>query len=162
MVPFGLSEAQFAERYQRELNAASPAVIREFRRLIARPVNADVRHAHVEIFVDDYGGAPSASIYYRGENNKVDRKDQTLFAGRALDLELPLNALANFDERYFLSLENGEYEFRGLFLAGNLLKSWLAECWWKAGGWAYSVPTKLWVHDDRGDGRVIQLTEAAG
>lgn len=162
MVPLGLSEAQFSARYQRELGRASSATIGKLRGLFDRPVDGDVRSASVEIFLDDYGGAPSAYIYYRGENNKVDRKDQSLFPGRALDLELPLNALAEFDERYFLSLESGEYEFRGLFLAGNLLKAWLAECWWKAGGWAYSVPTRLWVHDDIGDGGVIQLTEAAG
>jgi hypothetical protein len=162
VIPFGLSEAQFSARYQRVLDAASPVVIGKLRELFSRRVNPDVLSARVEIFVDDDGGVPSAWLYYRGENNKVDHKDQSLFAGRSLNLELPLSALSEFDECYFRSMENGEYEFRGIFLAGNLLKAWFAESWWKAGGWAYSVPTALSVHDGRGDGRVIQLTEAAG
>ncbi len=126
-----------------------------------RPINPNVQFAHSEIFLDEYGGAPSVYIYYRGENNKVDHKDETLFAGRSLDLELPLAALAEFDERYFISLEDGEREFPGLELAGNILKSWFAECWWKAGGWGYPLPTTVSVHDDWGDGSAIKLTETA-
>lgn len=161
MIPFGLNESQFSVRYHRELDRVSSSVIATLRELLARPVNADVQTAHLEVFLDDYGGAPSVWIYYRGENNKVDRNDQALFAGRSIDLQFPLNALAEFDERYFISLEDGDVEFRGLFLAGNILKSWVAECWWKAGGWTYSVPTTLSVHDDRGDGSVIQVSEAS-
>jgi len=121
-------------------------------------VKEDVRYASVEIFLDDYGGAPSVWMYYRGENNKVDGQDQALFAGRSLDLELPLTDLTAFDQRYFFSAEQ---EFPGLHLAGNVMKSWFAECWWKAGGWCYPVPTLLKVHDDLGDGNLIQLTAAA-
>lgn len=156
MVPFGLTEEQFCDRYRRELDRVAGPTITAVRTLVARPANAGVQNADVEVFLDEYGGAPSVWVYYRGENNKVDRDDQSIFAGRSLDLQLPLDRLAEFDERYFL----GE-EFRGLFLAANVLKSWFAECWWKAGGWTYSVPTKLAVHDDRGDGSVVQLTQIA-
>jgi hypothetical protein len=161
MVPFGLTQPQFSARYQRELDRVSLSVIASLRTLFTRPINPNVQFAHSEIFLDEYGGAPSVYIYYRGENNKVDHKDETLFAGRSLDLELPLSALAEFDERYFISLEDGEREFPGLELAGNILKSWFSECWWKAGGWAYPLPTTVSVHDDWGDGNVIKLTEKA-
>jgi hypothetical protein len=156
MVPFGLTEAQFCTRYRRELDRISEQTISVVRALTARPANVDVQYADIEVFLDEYGGAPSVWVYYLGENNKVDRNDQSIFAGRSLDLQLPLDRLADFDERYFL----GE-EFRGLFLAANVLKSWFSECWWKAGGWTYSVATRLKVHDDRGDGNVIRLTEIA-
>ena len=161
MIPFGLNESQFSVRYRRELDRVSASVIAALRSHLARAVKPGVQVVSVEIFVDEYGGAPSAYIYYHGEHNKVDRTDQSLFAGRAMDLQLPLNTLAEFDERYFLSLEDGEFEFPGLHLAGNILKSWVAECWWKAGGWTYPVPTTVSVHDDRGDGNAIQLTDAA-
>jgi len=161
MVPFGLTESQFVSRYRRELDRVSSAIIAILRELFARAVNDDVKAAHVEVFLDEYGGEPAVWIYYRGENNKIDHKDTSLFAGRSLELLLPLAALAEFDERYFVSLEDGEVEFPGLTLAGNTIKSWFAECWWKAGGWAYSLPTTLAVHDDRGDGNVVNLTETA-
>ena len=161
MIPFGLTQPQFSARYRRELDHVSSSVIALLRSLFTRPVNPDVQVSNVEVFLDEYGGAPNVWIHYRGKNNRVDHKSEELFAGRSLDLQLPLSALADFDERYFTSLENGEAEFPGLMLAANILKSWFAECWWKAGGWAYSLPTTVTVHDDRGDGNVIQLTEVA-
>lgn len=161
MVPFGLTESQFTTRYRRALERLSPTVIDTLRSLFNRQVNADVQKANIEVFLDEDAGAPAVWIYYQGENNKVDNRDESLFAGRALDLELPLSALPAFDERYFVAQEDGEREFPGLALAADTLKSWLAECWWKAGGWTYQIPTTLKVHDDWGDGTVIRLTEIA-
>lgn len=161
MVPFGLTESQFVSRYRRELDRVSASTIEILRSLFNRAINDDVEAAQVEAFLDEYGGAPSIWIYYRGGNNKVDHKDESLFAGRSLEFQLPLSALADFDERYFMSLEDGDFEFPGLTLAGDTIKSWFAECWWKAGGWTYPLPTTLAVHDDRGDGNVIKLTEYA-
>lgn len=120
-----------------------------------RDGGAGVQFAEVEVFLDEFGGAPSVWIYYRGENNRIDSRDQSIFPGRSLDLQLPLSHLAEFDEGYFTG------EFRGLFLAANVVSSWFSECWWKAGGWNYAVATSLSVHDDRGDGSAIQLTEIA-
>ena len=157
MVPFGLTEEQFCSRYRRELDRVAGRTITAVRTLFAQRANSDVQSADVEIFLDDYGGAPSVWIYYRGENNKVDHADPSIFPGRSMDLELPLNKLADFDERYF----TGD-EFRGLFLAANLMKAWFSECWWKAGGWTYPIAASLHVHDDLGDGAVIQLTEFVG
>jgi len=59
-----------------------------------------------------------------------------------------------FDEGYFI-----DDEFGGLALAANALKAWVAECWWKAGGWSYPVPTAVVVHDGFGDGKSIALSE---
>ncbi len=160
MVPFGLTESQFVSRYRRELDRVSATVIEILSSLFDRTVNDDVQTAHAEVFLDEYGGAPSIWIYYLGENNKVDHKDESLFAGRSLELQLPLSVLADFDERYFISLEDCDEEFPGLTLTGDTIKSWFAECWWKAGGWTYPLPTALAVHDGWGDGSVIKLTEA--
>ncbi len=160
MVPFGLTELQFEERYRRELDRVSSTAISMLSSLFTRAVNGDVDNAHVEVFLDEYGGAPTAWIYYRGKHNKVDHADESLFSGRSLDLQLPLSALADFDERYFVAQEDGEVEFPGLRLAGNIIKAWFSECWWKAGGWAYPFPTTLAVHDDWGNGKLINLTAA--
>ncbi|MGO2007706.1 hypothetical protein [Vreelandella alkaliphila] len=161
MVPFGLTESQFVTRYRGLLDRASAPAITLLRSLHSRAVNDDVKTAEVQVFMDEYGGAPSIWIYYHGENNKVDHSDQSLFSGRSLELELPLSPLADFDDRYFMPMEGGEVEFPGPALAGNTIKSWFAECWWKAGGWEYPLPTTLAIHDDWGDGAIINLTEAA-
>ena len=44
-------------------------------------------------------------------------------------------------------------------LLADTLQAWFAECWWKAGGWAWPIPLWLHVHDGFGDGRGIALTE---
>jgi len=155
MVPFGLTEAQFATRYRRILDKVSDSSIERIASVLQLPVPPAVLAANVEIFMGEDGSAPSAWIYFRGENNRVDNKDPTIFSGRSMDLALDLASLACFDERYF-DLE----QFPGTFLAANVTKTWLAECWWKAGGWPYTVPTTLSVHDDLGDGSIVALSRA--
>ena len=49
--------------------------------------------------------------------------------------------------------------FGGVDLLADTLQAWFAECWWKAGGWAWPIPLWLHVHDGFGDGRGIALTE---
>lgn len=129
--------------YQRKLDRLSKQAIAAVRELLAVPVAPGVDGMHVEIFLDEYGGAPSVWAYWRGPNNKVDRSDTTLFPGRSVELSLGLESLSEVDARYFADPE----EFPGTELAVSLLSRWLAECWWKAGGWTYPVPASLEIHD---------------
>ncbi|WP_200882016.1 hypothetical protein [Nitrincola sp. A-D6] len=71
-----------------------------------------------------------------------------------MELSVGLENMEPFDERYF-----SDEEFNGLTLAANTIKYWFAECWWKAGGWSYAVPAKVWVHDGFGDGKAVELSE---
>lgn len=73
--------------------------------------------------------------------------------GKALDLALGLGHAPDFDEAYFAD------GFGGVDLLADTLQAWFAECWWKAGGWAWPIPLWLHVHDGFGDGRGIALTE---
>ena len=143
MVPYGLNKEQFVSMYQRKLDRLSDQAIRALRDLLAIPISHDVEEANLEIFPDEYGGAPDVWAYWRGKNNKVDHVDQSLFPGRSLELDLGLKDLADIDEQYFVEPD----DFPGLQLTVSLLSRWLAESWWKAGGWAYPVPTTLAVHD---------------
>lgn len=129
--------------YQRKLDGLSDQVIRALRDLLAVPIGHGVEEAHLEIFTDEYGGAPAVWAYWRGKNNKVDHADPSLFPGRSLKLDLGLNDLSDIDEQYFVEPD----EFPGLQLTVSLLSRWLAESWWKAGGWEYPVPATLAVHD---------------
>ena len=143
MVPYGLNQEQFVSMYQRKLDRLSDQTIRALREILTLPLGHGVDGAHLEIFQDEYGGAPSIWAYWRGKSNKVDHVDQSLFPGRSLELDLDLKDLAEIDEQYFSRPD----EFPGLQLTASLLSRWLAESWWKAGGWTYPVPATLAVHD---------------
>lgn len=155
MIPFGLSKEQFQARYRRCLERASQHLIDELRKLLSIAVPDSVKGAEVQIFLGEDGlDTPTAWIYYRGENNKVDHSDPSIFPGRAMELSIGLENMEPFDERYF-----SDEEFNGLTLAANTTKHWFAECWWKAGGWSYTVPAKVWIHDGFGDGKAVELSE---
>ncbi len=155
MIPFGLSKEQFQARYRRCLERASQHLIDELRKLLSIAVPDSVKGAEVQIFLGEDGfDTPTAWIYYRGENNKVDHSDPSIFPGRAMELSIGLENMEPFDERYF-----SDEEFKGLTLAANTTKHWFAECWWKAGGWSYAVPAKVWIHDGFGDGKAVELSE---
>lgn len=154
MVPFGLNQEQFAAMYSRHLERASSGAIEAIKTLLAQPIAPGVEEAHVEVFLDEDGGAPSVWIYYNGNNNRVDNDDPGIFPGRSMDIELGLESLADIDEQYFVEPET----FPGLTLAVPLLSRWVAECWWKAGGWSYPLPTTLSIHD-YGPEKPIVLSE---
>jgi hypothetical protein len=157
MVPFGLSESQFIERYRSALMAASGGTVEQLRALLSRPLEAGVTAAQVEIFIGEYGESPDFWMYFDGRNNKIDKSDTSLFPGRSLHLPLALQRLGEFDERYF------EFEsFRGSDIAANELKAWFGECWQQAGGESYAVPVTLAVHDGFGDGKVVALSKGGG
>jgi hypothetical protein len=155
MIPYGLTQEQFARRYRRWLDQASAKLIEELRALFASPLPSTVTSAEVQIFFDDEGRAsPAAWIYFDGLNKKVDHEDTSIFPGRALRIQTRLGVMPDFDERYFES-----DEFPGVDLLANEFKEWFAGCWWKAGGWQYALPVEIAIHDGLGDGERIILTE---
>ena len=156
MVPFGLTEKQFVLRYKKCLNKSSDFLINDLRKLFSLAVPPTVYKAEVEIFLNDGNDLvmPDAGIYFSGENNKVDQNDESVFPGRVVDLPLGTENIDAFDYRYF-----DDEKFDGKNLVADVVKAWFAECWWKAGGWIYPVSTTLHVHDDFGDGTLIELTE---
>ena len=102
MVPYGLNQEQFVAMYQRKLDKLSARTISVIRELLPLPVGPGVSEAHIEIFLDEYGGAPNVWAYWRGKNNKVDHSDQSLFPGHSMQLALPLQELGEIDEQYFV------------------------------------------------------------
>ena len=154
MIPFVLNEEQFAKRYLGCLNRVSSDYIISLRELLSLSVPESVNEAEVQIFLGDDGlEPPNAWIYFQGKENKVDGSDQSIFPGRSMELPSFIDKMEDFDESYYSE------EFGGIGIIANITKNWFAECWWKAGGWAYRVPTKIWVHDDFGDGECIELSE---
>jgi hypothetical protein len=159
MIPFGLSPQQFSDRYHRCLDKSTLTTIQTLKALFAMPVPPDVASARVEIFMGESGNeTPSVWIYYSGENNKVDNQINnhvsTISAGRAMDLALNLE-IDGFHEKYYAG---DDYQKNSIGLIANLVKTWFAQCWWKAGGWDYQVPAAVWVHDAFDGGTCTELT----
>lgn len=155
MIPFGLTEGQFAVRYRGILDRQTRSAVRTIREVLAKTVPDDVLSAQVEVFLDDTGhGAPAVWMYFSGRNTRISKSDESIFPGRALKFELDLAALATFDEAYFAS------DFNGLGTAADLMRQWVAECWWKAGGWTYPLPVVLAIHDGWGSGELVSLTDS--
>jgi hypothetical protein len=153
-IPFGLKPDQFAKRFRGLLDKHSNALLAELRKVVATTVGNGVTAATVEIFLDEYGErGPGVGMYFDGEGKKVDHTDPSIFAGRHLPLAEYLRELPSFDRRYF-SAE----DFRALDLQADVTKAWLAEWWWKAGGWDYPLPVEVAVHDDFGNGERILLS----
>lgn len=154
MIPFGLSPEQFRERYRRDLQRAAPGVIQHLRETLRQPLEEGLRDGEIQLFLGEDGrDAAEAWLYLNGASNRVDASDPRLFPGKALDLALGLGHAPDFDEAYFAD------GFGGVDLLADTLQAWFAECWWKAGGWAWPIPLWLHVHDGFGDGRGIALTE---
>jgi len=155
MIPFGLTEQQFSDRYRGILVRVEKPTIREMRRVLALPVPEDVLSAEVVIFLDDSGyGAPAVRMSFAGKNTRVSKTDHSIHSGGGVEFEFDLSALENFDEQYYTS------DFNGLGLAADVMRQWVAECWWKAGGWDYRIPVLLSVHDGWGNGKLVSLSES--
>jgi len=123
--------------------------------VLAQALPDAVLTAQVEVFLDDSGySAPAVWLYFSGKNTRISKSDKSIFPGRSLQFEFNLAALADFDEEYFTS------EFNGLGVAADVMRQWVAECWWKAGGWSYRIPVFLAVHDGWGNGKLVSLTES--
>jgi hypothetical protein len=156
MIPFRLTQPQFRERYAKCLAKRSPQSIATLRHLFALPIGADVERAEIRVFVGDENPyTPSVWIYYTGQHNKVDNVDASVFAGRSMQLALGLDELETFNDRFFT-----DEKFGGLDIVAATLTAWVAECWWKAGGWSYPLPAALDVAEGYGGATAIKLTEA--
>ena len=155
MIPFRLTPQQFRERYAKSLGKQSSAAIATLRQHFTLPIGADVERVEVRIFVGDEDPyTPSVWIYYTGKHNRIDNVDTSLFAGRSLELALGLDELEEFNERFFT-----DEKFDGLAIVAATLTAWVAECWWKAGGWCYPLPATLDVAEGHGGTTTVELTE---
>jgi len=130
----------------RSLDGLSDQSVQCIRDFLRQPLSAAVLSVEFQLFVDaENYGAPSIFAYFIGDNLKTSE--------RSCEIPLNLNELEELDDRYFT-----DFKFGGVNLIADVLKSWFAECWWKAGGWEFGVPVVLDVHDGFGDGRRVQLT----
>lgn len=149
MIPFKLNQQQFANRFRGILEGLSLDLIAELRKIIQSPPKAtDIKEANIQLFVDyECELVLSAWLYIESKYLKTSEKSQEIVI-----FDSDFYKKADFSPEYFIN------DFGGLDLMADELRLWVSECWWKAGGWDYPICTYLNVHDDFGNGDIIQLT----
>lgn len=148
MIPFKLNHQQFSNKFRQSLDTQSAYLIKQFRTLIAT-AKADVLDADINLFLQYEGDLLIIATFdYYGYTTSATFDSQPLPL-----FEPSFNKKLHFHPDYFLT------DFGGLDLMADELRLWVSECWWKAGGWDYPIYTYLNVHDDFGNGDIIQLTE---
>ncbi len=142
--------------YEKELQLLSDTLIAQIHEFITRPLESDVAEAEFQIFPDEYCDQTSSVwMYFSGSNNRVDGKDDRLFAGRSLEFFSDFSSLPTLD------IEDYEdFDYPNTLVA--LIQDWFSECWWKAGGWYYPVPVSISGHEGFGHREAAQLTQKRG
>ena len=154
MIPFGLSPEQFRERYRSDLQRAAPGVIQHLRELLRQPLEEGLRDGEIQLFLGEGRTRRSGSVVVpEWRQQPGGRQRPAPVSRQGAGPGARPGTCPDFDEAYFAD------GFGGVDLLADTLQAWFAECWWKAGGWAWPIPLWLHVHDGFGDGRGIALTE---
>ncbi len=140
-LPQGMPIDAIERVYIKELDRYSDQLINEIKDFLKIPLKEDVIEGSVEIFPDEYGdGFLSIGLYLKSElTNHISFVDNVK--------DLPMIDLINYDEENLVDL------------IVDITQRWFAESWWKAGGWEYKLPLKVYGHDGFGSGIVIDLTK---
>ncbi|RMI07046.1 hypothetical protein [Cellulomonas triticagri] len=154
VVPFGLDPARLAERYRGLLDLRSDAVIAAFRAVVREPVADGVTGLDVGVHVEDGDGrwAPEVWLAWTGPHARITGETGGRHAGASGPLGVDVPGAGRFDHRYVA-------EGDGARVLSDVLGAWLAECWWKAGGWDLPVVGVLVHRDGPEAGREVRLTQ---
>ena len=153
-LPDTLNQDQFMRIYRGELERHSDELISEIKQVLAITPNQDVTSAHLVVFPDEYGdGYATVSMYFDGKNKKIDNADKSIFPGRHISFveyvrDLPLVDVMAYEERF---------PMRDLTV--DMVKQWVAECWWKAGGWNYPLNVEIFAGEGFGKSESILLSK---
>lgn len=157
VVPFGLDGARLADRYRGLLDRRSDALIVAFRAVVGEPVADGVTGLEVGVHVEDGDGrwAPEVWLAWTGPHPRLTGETGGRHAGASGPLGVDVAGVGRFDDRYFT-------EGDGARVLSDVLGAWLAECWWKAGGWDLPAAGVLVHRDGPEAGRKIRLTQRTG
>ena len=139
--------------YLDELNKISDTLIGKINIFIKTVPQESVESAEFQVFPDeDCEGESSIWMYFDGKNKKIDRNDESLFAGKSVEFFTEFASLPTLDLDQYEELDYAD-------MLVDLIVRWFAECWWKAGGWYYPVHVEILGHDGFGSVDKIELTE---
>lgn len=131
---------------RRELSRFMELQIEEFRRIIKTPLEPCVQETCILVFPDKEGEADllNAWMYFTGKASRVDHNDPRHFAGRSLPL-------CGYDHDSLPRIGSNIYTAEIAEQIADSIKTWLAQCWWKAGGWDFTVPAHVSVAEGLGN-----------
>ncbi|WP_109833099.1 hypothetical protein [Reichenbachiella versicolor] len=140
-LPTGMPLHSIERVFKQELDRYSNQLILEVKSVLNRKFEESISNAVVEIFPDEFGdGFLSMGIHLEG----------------SVITYIPLVEEARDMPLIDVQAYEGEMDLVDKIV--DWTKQWCAECWWKAGGWDWAVPTSLQGHSGFGNGDAIQLT----
>lgn len=157
VIPFVLDHARLAQRYRDLLDRRADALISVLRTVVPVPPPDGVTGVEVGLFTEDGDGpwAPDVWLVWTGPEPRITADDDGVHAGASRPLGFDLAGVAAFDPAYFGA------GFGGAGVLADVLSAWLAECWWKAGGWDAPVAATLVHRDGTAGGRTVRLSARA-
>ena len=155
-LPANIPIDKLRDIYRKSLAELSDSLIAKIHSFIKRPVDPNVKEAEFQVFPDEYCDQESSIwMYFSGTNNKVDNSDDSLFPGRSLEFYEDFRLLPTLDIDAY-----EDFDYTNTLV--SLIIDWFAECWWKAGGWYYTIPVTLYGHEGFGNQEPIKLTNKNG
>lgn len=153
-LPKTISPVALENILARQVHAGSDALIDCFAELMEEDYEPSVESmgicAHSPVESDTAG--PRFWRYLEGANKLITNKKSGNFAGDARKLKFQFNNLMIVEREDFYDLAYAD-------VLGKIISNWTYDCWLKAGGWFFRIPTTFYPYSEPGFGPTIQLTK---
>jgi len=144
-LPKKISPLVLEKMLTRQVWSKSDALIDCFIELISEVYEPSVKSMSISAHspVDSDTGGPGFWRYLEGPDKLITNKKSGNFAGDARELSFQFGDLTTVGGQEFYDLGYPD-------ILGNIISDWTYDCWLKAGGWFFDIPTKLTVYTDPG------------
>ena len=152
--PKNISPLVLEKMLSRQILSQSDDLIDCFRELIQETYEPSVESMSISAHspVDSDAGGPCFYRYLEGPDKLITNRKSGNFAGDAREL--------NFQFGELTYVEGDEFRDVGYAdILGQIISDWTYDCWLKAGGWFFEIPTMLTIYTDPGYGTDRKLTK---
>ena len=152
--PKNITPMVLEKMLSREILAKSDELIDCFVGLIQEVYEPSVESMFISAHspVDSDTAGPSFWRYLGGSDKLITNKKSGNFAGDARELNFQFGDLTYVERDEF-------YDVGYADILGNIISDWTYDCWLKAGGWFFKIPTTLTIYTDPGYGEDRELTK---
>ncbi len=155
VLPDNISRIALENILKRQILSKSDALIECFDGLIHDTYEPSVETMTISASspVETDTSGPGFLRHLDGKNKLITTKKSGNFAGDSCRLDFDFPDLPTVGRDIF-------YDIGYADVLGNIISDWTYDCWLKAGGWVFKIPTILVVYRDAGYGKNRQLTKA--
>lgn len=153
-LPKTISPIALEKILTRQVHAGSDELISCFIALLEEEYEPSVESMIISAHspVDSDTAGPNFWRYLEGANKLITNKKSGNFAGDARELNFQFGDLMIVEGAEFYNLAYAD-------VLGKIISDWTYDCWLKAGGWFFEIPTRLNVYTEPGYGPGRQLTK---